>query len=87
MTGRGPTRSQRGVLNAMSVSHPIPGPLAAARFVQRYNRFLLQVRLEVTGELAAVHMADPGRLRELLLPGTKSRFPAHKIRWLLFFDF
>ena len=47
---------------------PIPGPLARSRFIQRYNRFLLQVRLEDTGEEADVHMADPGRLRELLLP-------------------
>jgi len=55
----------------MPVSLPIPGPLAAASFVKRYNRFLLQVRLEVTGEVADAHMADPGRLRELLIPGKR----------------
>ena len=65
---------------------PIPGPLVQARFLQRYNRFLLQVRLEVTGEEVDVHMADPGRLRELLLPEKliwlrPASNPARKTRW------
>lgn len=51
-----------------TASTPIPGPLASSRFVSRHNRFLLQVRLEDTGEVLDAHMADPGRLRELLLP-------------------
>jgi sugar fermentation stimulation protein A len=70
----------------MPVSHPIPGPLSAARFVRRHNRFLLQVRLEVTGILADAHMADPGRLKELLLPGKRlwlkpAANPDRKTRW------
>jgi len=51
-----------------ATSAPIPGPLTEARFVRRYNRFLLQVEFEDTGERADAHLADPGRLRELLLP-------------------
>ena len=65
---------------------PIPGPLTLSRFIQRYNRFLLQVRLDVTGECVDVHMADPGRLRELLLPGKRiwirpAGNPGRKTRW------
>ncbi|MGM0670182.1 MAG: DNA/RNA nuclease SfsA [Gemmatimonadota bacterium] len=67
-------------------STPIPGPLVRSRFVQRYNRFLLQVRLEDSGHLADVHMADPGRLRELLLPEKlvwlkPAANPNRKTRW------
>ena len=67
-------------------SVPIPGPLALSRFVQRYNRFLLQVRLEDSGELADVHMADQGRLKELLLPEKRvwlrpASNPHRKTRW------
>lgn len=65
---------------------PIEGPLAEARFVRRHNRFLLQVRLDVTGELVDAHMADPGRLRELLLPEKRlwlrpAANPERKTRW------
>ena len=65
---------------------PIPGPLTLSRFLQRHNRFLLQVRLDDTGEVVDVHMADPGRLRELLLPGKRiwirpAGNPRRKTRW------
>jgi sugar fermentation stimulation protein A len=68
------------------LSTPIPGPLALARFVDRPNRFLLQVRLEDTGELVEAHMADPGRLRELLFPQKRiwvrpATNSARKTRW------
>ncbi len=45
----------------------IPGPLLSARFVARPNRFLTLVELE--GERVEAHLPDPGRLKELLLPG------------------
>jgi sugar fermentation stimulation protein A len=45
----------------------IRGPLLSARFVSRPNRFLAVVELE--GEVVEAHLPDPGRLRELLLPG------------------
>ncbi len=65
---------------------PLPTALVPARFLQRYNRFLLQVRLEDTGEEVDVHMADPGRLRELLLPEKRlwlrpASNPDRKTRW------
>ena len=50
---------------------PIPGPLAEASFLQRPNRFLLLCRLRHTGEVVAAHLADPGRLKEILLPGVR----------------
>jgi sugar fermentation stimulation protein A len=73
----------------------LDGPLVAARFLERPNRFLLRCVLEQdaapppderkTSDDAArsadgagiadgaveVHMADPGRLKELLLPGRR----------------
>lgn len=70
----------------MSLSHPIAGPLHPARFIQRRNRFLVTVRLEVTSEEVEAHLPDPGRLRELLLPGSRmwlsvASNPARRTRW------
>ncbi len=67
-------------------STPIPGPLSKAYFVGRPNRFLLQVRLADTGHVVEAHMADPGRLKELLLPGKTlwlrpASNPGRKTRW------
>lgn len=49
---------------------PLPGPLREARFVERPNRFLLRCALPDCDPVE-VHMADPGRLRELLLPDAR----------------
>ena len=38
-----------------------------AEFVERPNRFLTRVRLY--GEIVDSHLPDPGRLKELLIPG------------------
>jgi sugar fermentation stimulation protein A len=46
--------------------------LVPARFAARPNRFIVMARLE-TGEVVRCHMADPGRLRELLLPEVELR--------------
>jgi len=46
--------------------------LVAARFASRPNRFIVMARLS-DGELVRCHMADPGRLRELLLPDIELR--------------
>jgi len=59
-----------------------------AVFLQRPNRFLLFARRS-SGETAAVHVADPGRLKELLYPGNSlliTPAPAgskRKTRWSL----
>ena len=47
----------------------LPGPLKSARFLERPNRFLTVVELD--GERVEAHLPDPGRLKELLTPGTK----------------
>jgi sugar fermentation stimulation protein A len=77
---------QKPIPRTMSISVEIRGPLHASRFVRRYNRFLLQVRLDDTGDLEDVHMADPGRLKELLIPGNTvwvrpAGNPGRKTRW------
>lgn len=41
-----------------------------ARFLRRPNRFLIHARVAGEGEVAA-HLADPGRLRELLVSGRR----------------
>lgn len=69
-----------------TVSVPIAGPLVRSRFLRRHNRFLLQVELEDSGDAVDAHMADPGRLRELLLPGRRiwlrsASNPGRKTRW------
>ena len=40
-----------------------------ATFLARPNRFRIEARLQATGDVVAAHCADPGRLRELLIPG------------------
>ncbi|MEQ9400573.1 MAG: DNA/RNA nuclease SfsA [Longimicrobiales bacterium] len=44
-------------------------PLVEARFRARPNRFV--VHAEVDGAEVVAHLADPGRLRELLIPGAR----------------
>ena len=56
-----------------------------ARFLHRPNRFV--VHAEVDGEEVVTHMADPGRLKELLIPGKRMGLrpeepsPTRKTRW------
>lgn len=45
-------------------------PLVEARFVHRPNRFVVHAHVPGEGEVVA-HLADPGRLRELLVPGRR----------------
>jgi sugar fermentation stimulation protein A len=46
--------------------------LVAARFVARPNRFVVVAALS-SGRRVEAHLADPGRLKELLLPGAQLR--------------
>lgn len=48
-----------------------PDSLAAARLVERPNRFLVRCRLEMDQSLVEAHLPDPGRLRELLVPDAR----------------
>ncbi len=52
-----------------------PPPLVRARFVARPTRFLVIADLGGGREVEA-HLADPGRLRELLVPGAELRLRA-----------
>lgn len=49
----------------------LPGPLKAARFLRRDNRF--RVVVEVDGQTTMAHLPNSGRLSELLIPGRDLR--------------
>lgn len=62
------------------------GDLVKASFLQRSDRFLVLCRLDHSKEIALAHLADPGRLKELLVPGALLylRFtdnPKRKTQW------
>jgi len=64
---------------------PLRGPLVEARFLERPNRFIVHARL-ANGRRAVAHLADPGRLVELLVPGRRlwlrpAADPLRKTRW------
>ena len=40
-----------------------------AEFVERQNRFLIRAKLK--GNVVDSHLQDPGRLKELLIPGAR----------------
>ncbi|PYZ99041.1 DNA/RNA nuclease SfsA [Alteribacter lacisalsi] len=59
--------------------------LIKARFVERPNRFILHCRLP-DGEVVRVHLPDPGRLKELLVPDAAVMLqytddPNRKTKW------
>ena len=64
----------------------IAGPLEDARFIERPNRFLTVV--DIGGKAVESHLPDPGRLRELLIPGAdlkvrpcNGRSPKRRTKW------
>ena len=65
-----PPRRKGGGATSRPVSLPIAGPLREARFLERPNRFVVRARLR-NGREAMAHLADPGRLKELLVPGRR----------------
>jgi len=50
---------------------PMPWALEPAIFVNRPNRFITRIRLN--NEVLPSHLPDPGRLKELLMPGVELR--------------
>lgn len=55
-------------------------------FIERPNRFLIRCRLENSEQIVEAHLADSGRLGELLIPGrpiwlTTAANPVRKTRW------
>jgi sugar fermentation stimulation protein A len=61
-------------------------PLVEARFIHRPNRFVVHAHLDGGGQVVA-HLPDPGRLRELLVPGRRMGLrpepesPTRTTRW------
>lgn len=65
---------------------PFEYALLPARFVKRPNRFLAHVQKD--GQILPAHVPDPGRLKELLLPGAEVMVrhnpgPGRKTDWTL----
>jgi sugar fermentation stimulation protein A len=55
----------------------IKGPLISGTFIERPNRFITLVN--INGKIVRSHLPDPGRLKELLIPGVElllSKFDA-----------
>ncbi len=48
---------------------PVPWDLETATYVNRPNRYVTRIRIQ--GEVLPSHLPDPGRLKELLLPGVE----------------
>ncbi len=74
------------MLASPQVHVPFETPLVEARFVERPNRFLVFVTMNGQPELVGVHLPDPGRLKELLIPGVRvwvrpAPGPNRKTRW------
>lgn len=62
-----------------------PRPLRSATFVERPHRFATRCRFD-DGEVVDSHLADPGRLKELLVPGAELLLdgpfpPPRKLAW------
>jgi sugar fermentation stimulation protein A len=65
---------------------PYPYKLQKSIFLKRENRFILTCVLEETKENITVHLQDPGRLKELLIPGqilyvSYHNKPERKTKW------
>jgi len=68
------------------ISEDFPQPLVRMVFKERPNRFILTCLNEETNSLETVHLADPGRLKELLVKDTAvyvlpSTNPNRKTKW------
>ncbi|MGP7819104.1 DNA/RNA nuclease SfsA [Niallia sp. 01092] len=69
-----------------SVSVKFPSPLTRMTFISRPNRFILHCYSQTTHSVEVVHLADPGRLKELLIEGVgiyvlPSTNPNRKTKW------
>ena len=53
----------------MEATYRYPGRVRPVRFLSRPNRFLARVRPTVGGPSRLVHVPNPGRMEELLVPG------------------
>jgi len=65
-----------------------PQPLARARLLRRYKRFLADVAMEATGEETTIHVPNPGAMLGLSEPGlpvwvSRSPSPTRKLPYTL----
>ena len=51
------------------IEMPLNWKLIEAKFIERPNRFL--TRVKINNKIVDSHLPDPGRLKELLIPGAK----------------
>lgn len=62
------------------------GELEKASFIERPNRFVVRCKLTHSSEIVEAHLADPGRLKELLVPDAPIyvkyvNSPKRKTKW------
>ncbi|PFA68664.1 DNA/RNA nuclease SfsA [Bacillus sp. AFS015802] len=67
------------------VAIPFHDTLVQGVFLERLNRFVLECELP-SGSIEKVHLPDPGRLKDLLVPGgpiwlQESKDPKRKTKW------
>src|SRR5690606_22598512 len=58
---------------------PFKEALYKAKFLSRENRFILICQLEHNQEKITVHLQDPGRLRDLLIPNNTIYVSYHDV--------
>ncbi|TCT25497.1 sugar fermentation stimulation protein A [Melghiribacillus thermohalophilus] len=58
---------------------PFEKDLHEAVFIKRENRFILTCKLTANGQQVTVHLQDPGRLKELLIPGNTVYLSYHDV--------
>lgn len=73
-------------INRDNINVLFPKMLTKAVFVERPNRFVIHCRLADSEEIVIAHLADPGRLKELLIPGSyvwllENDNPKRKTKW------
>lgn len=73
-------------INRDDINVLFPATLTKAIFVERPNRFVIHCRLADSEDIVIAHLADPGRLKELLIPGScvwliENNNPKRKTKW------
>ncbi|NHJ87588.1 MAG: DNA/RNA nuclease SfsA [Asgard group archaeon] len=52
-------------------SYTVDGEITYARFINRPNRFLVNLKLEANDKIESAFLHDPGRMKELLTPNAR----------------
>ena len=65
----------------------VEGTISFAKFIDRPNRFLVNLKLEENGKIESAFLHDPGRMKELLTPEVRLlirkplRIGTRKTKW------